>query len=383
MGARPVEKLLASAVLLPILAIAISHEAASQGACPYLTRPLTERPKTELDSPAVVRLNTYSPGAWVCYQGTMKLCQSSGSWKSMGSCSDYQQAPDACAVEGSDPKLCGASGTPDSLDASNRNFSTAAPGSGQPPGAEWPDLSQPGAGFGWRGIDIPDPWNAPSQPPGLSQPGAVGGGSVGGIGVGPPSALQPGAIGSSPASLGSVPGDFRFVPPGGVLPPLSNVPNTAGSSTSPRGGQQAGSTSTGTTAGGSCFNMEQQVNQRMSNLSTRSGQGGLCTSYREMEQALNLIEPLLNQCPSADPSGELKRNIQENRRIVAEGKKVCVPVETIETYACESPTGRCAGPANSQSLAAKPSNPAPPVGAGTGSPASRPVGNADHSFGSR
>jgi len=115
------------------------------------------------------------------------------------------------------------------------------------------------------------------------------------------------------------------------------------------------------TGNGYCERMEADVMARIQRIQSKSSTG-ICTAAKDMEQALNVGEPFLSQCPSADPSGQMRRWMQQTRQTVAEIKRgICEEPERTETYACSSPTGRCAGPSNSQSLGSgRPSVPQPP-----------------------
>jgi len=97
MGAGSRRQDLVLAVLTALAAAYPSDDVMAGGSCPYFTRQSIEREKDG----SVTRLNYYEAGSWVCYQDTMRLCQSSGSWNDKGVCSSYKKAPRSCLLENS------------------------------------------------------------------------------------------------------------------------------------------------------------------------------------------------------------------------------------------------------------------------------------------
>jgi hypothetical protein len=274
-------------VIHVLLVSAIAADPASAG-CPYLTRPSME------STAGVTRHNYYDAGSWVCFEGTMHLCQSSGAWKTQGACTNYQnwESMQACDYEGASSGSCSSS-EPGS-DGAGEGGGAAG---GNRPGGEMglPDIQMPSIQM--PSIEFPDPFGGGSggSAHGTS-PGMPGSSGTGGFTQ--PSPSPSAGWGSAPSYGGG------YGTPSTPAAPSSGAGNGYGGYS----GYGDGGSNAFDTTDGSCTATEQELIRRVQAMDPNRG---ICQLAHDSRQLGADLEVFYTRCASSDPSGEWRRYAQQ------------------------------------------------------------------------
>lgn len=280
-----------------LLAAAILNLASAElsyAGCPYFTRPSVER------DDLAVRTNSYAPGSWVCYQDQMQLCQSSGTWKSMGKCSLYQQVRHACDVEGAGSDECGGNASSGTGLAGNATGSSAGTGGSQSPGGGKGEETSNQSEGSVSGATSSGPDQPGSEHSSFSEP------DYGQAPFGDPDGSSSGGsdellVNPYPPPDTNTTGGSQPYPPASELgQPGSGYP----------GGTPEFGIPSGVPGEGTCAQREAEILQELQSYYARMDvEEGYCSAAREAERLISLVEPHYYQCPSTDPGGQMRRQL--------------------------------------------------------------------------